>query len=374
MKKITFLTATAVALIFVASCGRNVSKQTSAESEAAAQQQEATAQQQPEPQQPDEPDVTVYVVGHESNKDGETFAVLWKNGKPIRLPGNKKPDEIGIGSIFITEDNTVCVAGEIDYTAVFWKVRGNDVETFDLDVSRGSYVASICGTRSGDVYLAGEDNGEPVIWKISGSKIIKQTLSAEDLGSVQVSSMYITPDGDIYVTGYRIDQYTAVLWKNGKEQRMAEAKYAEFTDVYVTGEGVVYVVGGRNPKPTLWINGTPQPLFDYDDEYSTMIPQSLFVTDNGDIYTAGYNYPSDRCTPIVIKNKIKQILDYNGWNAIANSVFVTPGGDVYVTGKAFKDKEERAILWINGTPRLLADGAALSSANCVFVTQKTVSR
>ena len=122
---------------------------------------------------------------------------------------------------------------------------------------------------------------------------------AEDLVSESSHSCahYVFVSGsDVYVAGYGKYTYpvhengtttatAAHLWKNGKVEKLTdESQNAGALSVYVSDDGDVYVAGYDGDEARLWKNGALQNIVDDKDAKMFL---SVYVKDN-DVYIAGY--------------------------------------------------------------------------------------
>ena len=251
----------------------------------------------------------VYVVGDVVNAQDNWVATLWKNGAPQSLSNGK--DEAAAYSVFVA-DGDVHVAGfeksaQGIHVPTHWKNgirQGLEFAVF----SRGALATSVF-VAGNDTYVAGygaDQSGQQhaVLWKngkplstlfdgrgaarwssafVSGDDVylgghvsdtdrmfailqkneddsLSQNLSHEKFSSVQ--SVYVS-GGDIFAAGYEVNargESSAVLWKNGKAQRLNSGKQqAEAKSVFVTGKDV-YVAGRTEDDEgmevaVLWKNG-----------------------------------------------------------------------------------------------------------------------
>jgi hypothetical protein len=166
------------------------------------------------------PDGKVYEAGRTGNPefDYECYATLWINGKGQMLPGGKY--------------------GSAD---------------------------AIYGTEEGDIYISGitrtKKNDEwyttPVIWKNQTIQALDKAIKDWECG---VEALFVTGSGDVYAGGYirYDDRNHAVIWKNGTKQLLDDG--SQVASIYVTPEGDVYVTGGSYANPRIWKNGIRQTL------------------------------------------------------------------------------------------------------------------
>ena len=376
MKKIYLLTVAAVLItLLAASCGQNAPKPTTSNSEATAEQAAEAPQQEVAPI--DEPNATVYAVGMEIVSSREFYATIWIDGKPTRL-SNKTGSSAN--SVVVTDDNTVYVAGMTDGNATLWTIKNNKTTALSLE-KKGKYYSerqgeyyetnsvgeSVFVTPNGEVYVCGMNNAggsEGKIWKISGTEITSQTLSEmEECESASVNSLHVTSNGDIYAAGFQCTysrQWFATLWKNGEMTLLSE-KGSDASGIKVTPKGDIYVVGEASlsdnytfgKAAVIWKNKTLQPLTTANAETSADA-KDIFITENGDIYVAGYETTNqtNAHNATIWKNGQKQTIQPDANKASLNTIYVTPGNNVYVGGY----NDSKATIWKNGNPQTLTNG------------------
>ena len=372
MKK-TIIVTTAALMVLAVSCGQ--SKKNNGE-QTPLPAMETTEQTKVESH-------VVYAVGFETLASGRQVATLWIDGEPMRLADEELDSDAN--SVFVTDDNTIYVAGEIDVVATLWKINENEITSLTLEkpkryyselkeayLNTGSAAYSVFVIPTGDVYLSGTSDIDAVVWTVSGTKITRQTLSRiENFDAASAHSIYVTAAGNFYAAGYQRNydrQWFASLWKNGEMYILTEAEQtANAHDVHVTNEDIVYVAGDAvisdKQVAVTWKNQKIEPLTCSSDETSACA-NAVFVTDNGDVYAAGYEINKEwNFTAVVWKNNKKQILLNDGERTRAESVYVTEQGDVYVAGY----KGKTAALWKNENLQLLTNGSNMAIARCVFV-------
>ena len=178
---------------------------------------------------------------------------LWINGTPLSLSAR-----YGMArAVSVTETGVSYVVGELydyekyRYIAFLWE---GETE-YMLSTYSGS-VSSVFVGKDGSVYAAGEETDEE--WKTFATiwvDKVPQTLEA-DIYSY-ASSIFVDEKNSIYVAG--VNNGVATLWINGKAQTL-NTENSSASSVYVTKEGTIYVTGliGDYPYgiPVYWKNGT----------------------------------------------------------------------------------------------------------------------
>jgi hypothetical protein len=315
----------------------------------------------------------VYVAGNSYNNEGESRAILWKNGRPQYLTSEKS--ESAAYSVYVS-NNDVYVVG-YEYTngksyAMLWK---NGVAQ---QLSNGRYSAcawSIYVTGD-DVYVAGNEFNEEkkliaTVWK-NGIPI---RLSKE---SSFAQSVFVL-DNNVYVAGktYKNQKEVATVWKNGTPQILTLEDYnSEALSVFAT-EKDVYVAGHENSevhksKTIIWKNGEVQHLT-VDNEIYGGVTNCIYVS-NEIVYVVGNLCYSDEfgiddvCIPLLWKNNKLQGLKTKQNETHTSSVFVS-GKDIYVAGFQLDAIAGGfvAMLWKNGKPQRLTINNMLTIASSVFV-------
>ncbi|WP_422859284.1 Ig-like domain-containing protein [Flagellimonas sp. S174] len=107
-------------------------------------------------------------------------------------------------------------------TSVLWKKNSNEDNFSVTNLSDGgSSIAYSIVIHNGNVYIAGYEfiNGDrtAVIWDENGNIIY--SLNAEGVDQARAHSVYITDNGDVYVSGYQEDvegDEVTTVWKNGE--------------------------------------------------------------------------------------------------------------------------------------------------------------
>ena len=405
MKRGFFLAATAAIFTLAASCGQspNNNRTQSVETgtlpgtKAKALPETKTKTAAPA----DENGAAVYAVGMVQDSPREYFAVLWIDGKPTRLAGNKTSSIAN--AVVVTADNTIYIAGSIGHVATLWTVKDSKITALPLEKSnryyselKGEYyytassANSVFVTPKGDIYVAGENNNSgdknlkpgisgvnATIWKVSGTEITRQIQQGmESRESSYAYSICVTPKDDTYVAGFQSSynrQGFACLWINGEMHILSEAEQgARLSGVHVTKKGDVYLSGNttlsQNAVAAIWKNQKLQPLTATDAK-TTTYAEALCVTDGGDVYAAGYetDYSTGIFDALIWKNGTKQSLHDDANKTIAKSIHVTPGGNVYACGHI----GDKAVIWKNGIPQTLTDGSKSAEVRSVFVVVRS---
>ncbi|MCM1177768.1 MAG: hypothetical protein NC308_05945 [Clostridium sp.] len=200
-------------------------------------------------------------------------------------------------------------------------------------------VGSVCqGTSLTDV---------PTLW-ING-----EPQSVGQMGNFNTATSVFVDNDDVYVTINEKDQGKSLLWKNGKLQHLGNQN----ANSVVAKNGVTYVVGQDNGRPTLWINGNPEYL-----SYEEGTAESICM-DGEDIYVVGYTGNIFIGKAKLWKNGIEEALSDK--TSAAYDIVIT-GNDIYISG----EENNNATLWINGESQCLSYDK--SSAYSVAVSGETV--
>ena len=321
----------------------------------------------------------VYVAGSlnpTSFLEDQRFT-LWKDGIATRISNNR------------SNATSVFVSGN-DVYAVGWESA--DGETFAI-VSKNGVTQRLTGgyrlqadcifVSGGDVYIAGSGHVDEnayarsaIVWKNG----VAQYLLTDSEGSYDEGATSVFVSGnDVYVVGYGYYEYYqlryAVLWKNGVVQYLSsDYRRAIATSVFVSGSDV-YVAGQESCEAILWKNGVAQNL-DFVNQYECSGAHSVFVS-GSDVYVAGFETSDVYIQGINVgyyglfarlwKNGVAQNLTDGTARAEATSVFVS-GDDVYVVGTVGYGRPI-AKLWKNGDEQDLSDGTTPAQANSVYVSR-----
>ena len=129
----------------------------------------------------------------------------------------------------------------------------------------------------------------------------------------------------------------------------------------------VYVAGISGDTALSWIDGTPSYL---TDGSRNAYANSIYVSDNNDVYIAGEEFVIDNFTDQFMaaywENRQITFLTSGQQTPMSSGASIfTSGNDVYVGGTEFKNGSDHATYWKNGVPNNV--GTKFSSANSVFV-------
>ena len=283
----------------------------------------------------------VYVVGFETDLNGNAIPKFWENG---------------IEQDFISDVN-ICL--------------------YDVFVS------------DTDIYILGfdlnKDKWNPILWKNG----VKQDFTAENC----VANSIFVSDTDVYIVGYEFskggskylfypnsfvsfffwdsenkEKEIAKLWKNGVEQELSDGKYDTRAESVFVSDGNVYAVGnGKDKKEIwnskLWKNGEEQNFINGEGMWT----RSIFVL-GSDVYVVGNEENEDSIRVAKLwKNGVVQNLTDGKRDAYAKSIFVLEN-DVYIVGQEINEDTIRVVkLWKNGVEQTLSDGKHKTSVESVFV-------
>jgi hypothetical protein len=241
--------------------------------------------------------------------------VLWKNGAPFYLSGNK---DYGFATGMAVIDTNIYVSGYIFDSGGF---------------QQGRY------------------------WKNLAEANLSEGLIRHTTAGMAVSGndMYVTgfQEADLQIASISIAEY----WKNGKEILLSDTTQdAHATAVAVNGNDV-YVTGDTKPPNSylanyvaaVWKNGVQTKL--------PTVGQSSYTTgitiSNNDVYISGYDY-NGTTTAKYWKNGTPVMMNGNG---VATAITVA-GNDVYLAGYIDNGTYDLATYWKNGVPVSLTDGTA----------------
>jgi uncharacterized membrane protein len=295
---------------------------------------------------------------------------LWKNSEEFAVTSGD--DIYRTNSVFVSgkdiyEAGTSRPVSDANNTrAVLWK-NGNPQ---DLSYISNSYsAANSVFVYDNNVYVAGYEY--PKNTPTSKAMLWRNGV-AQDLGWGMASSVYVFRDY-VYVA-------RGSLYSNAAVIPNITVNYDGYTtgtgisiSVYVSDDGDVYTAGRRilftgplnNAKPThyyaeFWINGEQQNLsyIEGDGNFAN------FITVSGDnVYIAGV----EDGTAVLWTNGILEKLSEKESSAQSVCVF---GKDVYVAGYEYHSPNRAtATLWKNGTAIALTDGAIDAQALSVFVVE-----
>ena len=177
----------------------------------------------------------------------------------------------------------------------------------------------------------------------------------------QASSIFVS-GGNVYMAG-SINRGTSqtdrpTLWINGEPQPVGRVgNFNQANAVFVSGSDI-YVVTTENMRPFLWRNGVSQQLSENSGRAN-----SVFVSGN-DVFVVGDVWENRNRVPTLWRNGVPQHLGRRG---TANYVTVS-NGDVFVVGYEGDSHNERAIVWKNGDVHFRSDENR-SRANSIFISE-----
>ena len=163
--------------------------------------------------------IDVYVAGN-MNEPMEV-ARYWKNGSETILPQTSGTVR-SVGNNIYVNGNDVYVAGyqQFDaanggkYIATLWK---NGTITLLGNTANNSYATGVT-VKNNTVYAATYENIQGVnVAKVWKNNTLLQTISTAGINE-QTSSIFVTPQEDVYVAGYSGNINTGIqakYWKNG---------------------------------------------------------------------------------------------------------------------------------------------------------------
>lgn len=292
--------------------------------------------------------------------------IVWSSDKPEVVTVDDKGEitAVGAGSGTVTaaigEVKATCavtIAPEVyivgsysDNTAVMW---ANDVQTDLTDGGIAALANDVYVSTKGDVYIVGWDtpdtgNGRAVLWKNGEISYL-----SDGSNIVQAKSVFVHGD-DVYVAGNEVGTKNKVfLWKNGTATVLpSTANYAEVGSMLVTDNGDVYVAGYDN-GPVVWKNGVKT-----GENFGDAGTQLLGIGMRGtEFYYSGYRSDDEGMyRAMVWKGTPPQATELTDGakDSYGNAVWVSQRGDVYVAGNQ-SSSPKIALLWKNGTLQTLSD-------------------
>jgi len=299
----------------------------------------------------------VYVGGKISNR-----ATIWKNGTPQFLTTS------GYGEVksIVVVGNDVYASG-IESAPGFFagKLWKNGVVQYVLNNGQDESSANSIAVSGNDVYVAG---GQGISGKFIG-RVWKNGVVEE--GYTDAGGMFsIFIDGsDIYAAGVKSNYNHAAVWKNGDLLYTFDASSNNSVRSVVVDNGNVYTAGyefdGENYISKVWKNGEE---FYTLGTNGTTYPSAITLSiSNGIIYVAGFDKNENgKAVAKLWTDGIGIDLSDGTVNSYAVSIFVSDG-DVYVVGN---ENSQKILYWKNGTPNTLASGNCY--ANCILVVDNTI--
>jgi uncharacterized repeat protein (TIGR02543 family) len=301
---------------------------------------------------------SVFVAGHYTSGSSVSKGVLWKNGEIYEFQDRYYQENYR--SVFVY-DGDVYVAGErrmggsTDYTSMpaLWKNGVSQPLEMDADG-----VAWEVFVSDGDVYVAGRKEfivanttNKLGYWAVVWKNGKMQKLTDNERGQPDAYSVFVQGN-DVYAAGriHNVSLWSPAIWKNGQLQRLSDEQ-GEVSSIFVSGNDVYAagnIDGGRRTSnnlpilvPVMWKNGVLQHL----DEQGYGFAHSIYVS-GSDVYIAG----SSR----LFKNGVVQVKDED---TSFYSVYVH-NQDVYAVGgkQVGSQKEEAVLLKNNVQQELSKDG------------------
>lgn len=288
-------------------------------------------------------DLTDVFVAGTDNTTGKNVSTVWKNG--VINSQATSTNHAYAHSVF-ADGSDVYTTGFENDGVWKWKVWKNGTVLytyFDGEPTDGNAIA----VAGGDVYTAGHfySPGLSKHYAVTFKNNQPQILTD---GNQQAEALGIAVAGsDVYVAGYYGTETR--LWKNGTMETLAGA--SGYRGIAVTTKGSdVYVLGYSYSLPLkirVWKNGVPTDIISGTGD---AFGKSIAVSDNGDIYVAGYEVLNGKAAARLWKNGTPATLNDGTKNAFANAVAVK-GNDVYVAGseRDANNSLEYARVWKNGT-------------------------
>lgn len=284
----------------------------------------------------------VFLAGAKINSFGASTPTIWQSGSATELAdaGNETSTRSVIAS-----GTDVLTVGDWENTSLVYNIAAiwkNGVKTNLTDGSKraNAYAVFLSGT---DVYVAGfESNGSKDVakyWKNGvATNLSTGTNSAEARGIFVVGA-------DVYAAGF--ENGDAILWKNGVKTILSTGSgssawgYSLFVngmDVYVAG--VQYPSFGAPLVAKLWKNGVATDLSDGTDRAEA----NTVVVYGGDVYVGG----QDSTYAVIWKNGVANRLSSGASSADVSSIFVTDAGDVFAAGFEIIGGKQYGRVWKNG--------------------------
>ncbi|WP_156307970.1 hypothetical protein [Sphingobacterium endophyticum] len=214
-----------------------------------------------------------------------------------------------------------------------------------------------------DVYVTGIKKVDGVNRPFFHKNGNEYMLAYDGNVSATASDIFVS-QGNVYVVGFinsdltwQYHPKTAVLWKNGKLQKLetptsairseAKAVFVSNSDVYVAGR---YIKTGGKWVACVWKNGKAT---DLTDGRHTARLYDIHVVGN-DTYVAGYEINEEIGTQGKYwKNGIPTVLENrNDENLVPNQITVL-GSDIYVVGSGFVGDSQTVQYWKNGKQHIL---------------------
>jgi hypothetical protein len=184
-------------------------------------------------------------------------------------------------------------------------------------------------------------------------------------GLARADCVAVSPDGNVYVAGHK--EFRAMLWENGKLQRLSDPNSSASDAYCIAVDGKDVYVGGKEARNgALWKNGVKRQIALGDEGGRNANVMAICVS-GGCVYAAVRDVIDDdnaagglRFRPLLWKDGVFTKLPNDGVSgATTTGIFVTPNADVYVIGNEYDQKlDPTPVLWKNGVlqQRLPYDG------------------
>ncbi|WP_461533082.1 hypothetical protein [Sinomicrobium sp.] len=284
----------------------------------------------------------------------------YKDSAPLTITIEEKPADVDI--YVLGEEGTSLN----DYRPLYWK--NGEAAAFNHE-ALGSMMYYSMAVVNDKIHVAGEriyssSRAAAFYW----ADDIHEELTGSD-GYARAFDICVT-DGDVYVGGIKKESrsvISVVYWKNGELVTVASGALGS-TDggpIVVKGDDV-YMAGILDGAPMYWKNGTGIPLEGGPGQVTSMA-----VTENGDVYVAGYAYGGPTIAQYW-KNGERVVLGAGEKNSEANAIYIE-NNDVYVAGWEQIPRSSGtgtvavARYWKNGEATDLTDASYRAEANSIFV-------
>ncbi|HJA98306.1 MAG TPA: hypothetical protein H9779_01730, partial [Candidatus Alistipes avicola] len=270
----------------------------------------------------------------------EYVSKLFKNRPDVLVTTGEEP----------TDPKVYVVGAYNDNTAALW------IDGVQQDLSDGGISAvanDVYVTQTGDIYVVGWDTSSTGISRAVLWTNGQMTYLSDGTKDVQAKSVAVY-GGDVYVAGNEVGTSNEVyLWKNGVATILpSTANYAEVGSMAISDNGDIYVAGYDN-GPVVWKNGVKT-----GETLGDSATQLLGICLHGsDIYYTGYRTNEDYMyRAMVWKGTQATELTDGSADCLANAVWVSDAGDVYVAGTQ-SSSPKMALLWKNGVLETLPSGS-----------------
>ncbi len=240
-----------------------------------------------------------YVAASDPGGQG---AYYWQDGNQVQLTSQFGARVWATG--IAVHGNDVYVSGYVEASnrdrrvAVYWK-NGTEYPLANEHPDYQSYAHAIT-VINGEVHIAGETEFRACIWKNGIATPLEEVAQGSSIPYLHIRNFFVSGH-DVYVYVSLQDPYVLgrimAYWKNGEVHYPLEIKlmnhvtwdfFVKGNDIYIAGSAGYSAVTGEYSAPSpaaYWKNG----------EMVLLGPQTqhgaayaIAVTDDNDIYTAGY--------------------------------------------------------------------------------------